>query len=118
MFDATQAIGEARVEQRLEVRALAGDEDADHAATIRPITWPPRPGDDGAVADPEVEDAPQLVLVDVPGEPVEDGRALPGPPVDLGAQAVGDDARQVALDPAARDVREAVGVASARTSSR
>ena len=30
--------GEAGVEQRLEVRALAGDQDADHAATIRPIT--------------------------------------------------------------------------------
>ena len=48
--------------------------------------------DDGAEADPEVEDAAQLVLLDVTREPVEDRRPLPGVPVDLGAQPVGDDA--------------------------
>ena len=41
-------------------------------------------------------------------KPVEDGRALPGDPVDLGAAAGGEDALEVAEDPAARDVREGV----------
>ena len=51
-----------------------------------------RLGDDCAPADAEVEDAPQLVLLDVPGEPAEDRRALPRVPVDLGVEAGRDDA--------------------------
>ena len=69
-------------------------------------------GDDREVPDPEVEDAAQLVLVDMPREPLEDGRALPGVPVDLGGEAVGKHAREVALDPAAGDVREGVRAAA------
>ena len=42
------------------------------------------------------------------GEPLEDRRALPRVPVDLGAQAVRDDAREVAEDPASGHVREGV----------
>ena len=62
--------------------------------------------DDGAEADPEVEDAPQLRLGDVAGQPGEDRRALPRAPVDLGAAARGEDAGEVAGDAAAGDVRE------------
>src|SRR5918996_5648882 len=61
----------------------------------------PRLCDHRAEADAEVEDAAQLVLVDVAREPVEDGRALPGIPVELGAQAVRDRPREIALDAAA-----------------
>ena len=59
---------------------------------IGPPTLPitrssPGSGDDRAVADPEVEDPPQLLLVHVAGEPVEDRRPLPGVPVDLAPRA-------------------------------
>ena len=76
--------GQAVVEQRLEVRALPRHEHADHGPTDPPdhdVVAGLR--EDGEVADPEVEDATQLVLVDVPGEPGEDGRPLPRAPVDL-----------------------------------
>ena len=109
-----------RVEQRLEVRPLAADEHADHA--IRPITRSPGSAsrDDSAAADAEVEDAAQLVLLDVAGEPVEDRRPLPRVPVDLRAAAGGDDALEVAEDAAAGHVgeRRAPGRAGARTTSR
>src|SRR5581483_12342022 len=65
---------------------------------------------DGAVADPEVEDAAQLVLVDVPLEPAEDGRPLPRAEVDPGAEPVRNDPREVPLDPAAGDVRKGANV--------
>src|SRR5829696_381949 len=67
-----------------------------------------RLGDDGAEADAEVEDAAQLVLVDLAAEPLEDGRPRPGVPVQVRAQALGDRPRQVALDAAPRDVGERV----------
>ena len=67
-----------------------------------------RVGDDGAEADPEVEHASQLLLFDVTGQPVEDGRTLPRVPVDVRAQPVGDDAREIGRDSASRYVRERV----------
>ena len=81
----------ARVDQRLEVRPLAADEHADHAslhatpstpASSRPMTTSAGLDvggrHDGAVADPDVEDAAQLVLGHaVLGEPGEDRRPLP-----------------------------------------
>ena len=105
-FDATATTGSPRVEQRLEVRAVAADEDADHA--IVPMTSSPgsASGDDRAEADAEIEDAAQLILVDVAREPLEHGRPLPCVPVDLGRAAGGEDAREVAEDAAAGDVRE------------
>ena len=64
-------------------------------------------GIDGAVADPDVEDAAQLVLGDaVRGEPAEDLGPLPGRRVDDRAEAGGQHAREVARDAAARDVGE------------
>ena len=36
--------GQAGIEERLEVRPLTADEDADHAETIRPTTRPSVPG--------------------------------------------------------------------------
>ena len=65
-------------------------------------------GDDRAVPDPEIEDAPKLLLFDVACEPVEDRRPLPCRPIEARTQPVGDDPRDVALDPAPRDVRERV----------
>ncbi len=108
---------QAGVDQRLQVRALAADEHADHArSTIRPITsCPSRPAagrHDRAVADAEVEDAAQLLLLDMPRQPREHRRPLPRVPVDLGAQAVGEHAREVAGDPAAGDVRESQSLAA------
>ena len=86
-FDATAAIGRPASisacrfvplpETRTPIIAIAPD----HGLAGR------RLGDDGAPADPEVEDAAQLVLGDVAREPVEHGRPLPGVPVDLGARA-------------------------------
>ena len=77
---------------------------------LRPITSSSpgcRLGDDRAEADPEVEDAPQLVLVDVPREPVEDRRPLPRVPVDRARAArPGRTRREVAEDAAAGHVRE------------
>src|SRR6476620_11078423 len=61
---------------------------------------------DGAPADAEVEHAAELLLLDVAAEPVEDERALPRVPVDLGAAAGGEDALEVAEDAAAGHVRE------------
>ena len=119
-FDATARDRQPGVEQRLQVRALAADEHADHAATIRPITRS-SPGlrDDGAVADPEVEDAPQLLLLDVAREPVEDRRPLPGVPVELGAEAVREDARRLPSIPPPVTCANACAVSrSRRTSSR
>ena len=88
--------GQPRVEQRLQVRAGAADEDADHAVSV-PITSAPSGGSrhDGAHADAEVEDAARFVLLDaLLGEPVEHRRALPRVPVDLRVHAVGEDARR------------------------
>ena len=94
-FDATAAIG--RPASMSAWRFVPSPE------TRTPITRSPdlaRVGvlgrHDGAEADPEVEDAPQLLLVDVAREPGEHGRPLPGVPVDARLEAVGDDARQVA----------------------
>jgi hypothetical protein len=62
---------------------------------------------DGAVADAEVEDATGFLLLDtLLGKPREHGRTLPGVPVDLGVEPVGEDAREVAEDAATRDVCE------------
>ena len=102
---------QARVDQRLQVRPLAADEDADHASL--PITSRAgrRLGHDRAHPDPAVEDAPQLVLLDaVLGEPGEDRRTLPGVPVELDADAFREDAGQVAEDAAAGHVRERLHV--------
>ncbi len=108
-FDATATTGRLGVEQRLQVRPLARDEHADHARTILPITSSsPGSRTTATIPDPEVEHAPELVLGDVAREPREDGRSLPRAPVDLGAQPVRDDAREVSEDPAARHVRERV----------
>ena len=99
---------EPSVDQRLQVRPLAGDEDSDQA--ILPITRS-SPGlrHDGAEADPEVEDAAQLLLVDVSREPLEDRRAAPRRSQSISARRpVGDDAREVAEDAAARHVCEGV----------
>src|SRR4051812_25218563 len=65
-----------------------------------------------APADAEVEHAPQLLLVDVAGEPAEDERALPRVPLDLCVAAGGEDALEVAGDAAARHVRESEGAAA------
>src|SRR3954452_5244924 len=62
--------------------------------------------DHGAEPDAEVEHAPELLLVDVAREPVEDGRPRPRVPVDLGAAARGEHAREVACYAPAGDVRE------------
>ncbi len=80
-------------------------------ASMRPITRSPGAtsagGHDGAVADAEVENPPQLVLADaVLGEPAEHRRALPGRRDRHRSQHSGKDAREVPGDAAARDVRE------------
>src|SRR6476661_8756952 len=61
---------------------------------------------DRAPADAEVEHAAELLFLDVAGEPVEDERALPRVPVDLGAAAGRENALEVAEDAAAGHVRE------------
>ena len=94
------------VDERLQVRALAAHQHADHGIASDDELARLRLGNHGAVADAEIEHAAQLVLVDVPGEPLEDGRPRPGAPVDLHLEAIRNDAREVAEDPAARDVRE------------
>ena len=103
---------QALVDQRLQVRPLAADEHADHVS--RPITVPAPASalrHDRAHPDPDVEDAPLLLLGDaLLVEPVVDRRALPRLPVDLHADALGQDARQVAEDAAAGHVRERLHV--------
>ena len=119
-FDATAATGKPVVDQRLEVRPLAGDEHADHA--IRPITCRParRSGTTAHIADPEVEDAPQLLLVHVRARATRRRADAPSVPVDLGGSPSGQHAREVSQDAAAGDVRERLRrrARSARTSSR
>jgi hypothetical protein len=48
----------------------------------------------------------------VPGKPAEDRRALPRVPVDLRAPAGGENALEIAEDPAAGHVREGAGAAA------
>ena len=103
---------QALVDQRLQVRALAADEDADH---VEPSDHGARAGvglrDDRAHPDPEVEDPPLLLLVDaLLVEPRVDRRPLPRVPVELDADALRQHARQVAEDAAAGDVRERLHV--------
>ena len=103
--------GQPGVEQSLQIRAGAADEDADHASA--PITSAParRLRHNGAHADPEVEDAARLLFLDAAlGEPLEDGRPFPRIPVDPGLHAVGQHAREVAEDAAAGDVGERLDV--------
>ena len=93
---------------------LAADEDADH--TEPPDRGQPADGagvvrHDRAHADAEVEDASLLLLLDaLLAEPVEDGPALPGVPVESAPTPVGQHAREVAEDAAAGDVRERLHV--------
>src|SRR4051812_28623144 len=62
---------------------------------------------DRAVADPDVEDAPELVLGHaLLREPSEDVRALPRRRVDDCREPLGQHPAEVAPDPAAGDVRE------------
>ena len=120
------------VDQRLEVGALAGDEDADpqrrvtpSPSTTRPATnpgVPPRSSavsaivgrlghDDAREAEAHVEDPPHLVVLDPErGQPAEHRLALPRAGVDLGAEAVRELAGEVARDAAAGDVRHAADV--------
>src|SRR5262249_38748250 len=63
-------------------------------------------GDDGAPADPEVEDASKLLLGHVAGEPREHGRALPRGPVELDREPSGHDAREVSEDAPSGHVRQ------------
>src|SRR6266540_2959267 len=87
--------------RRTRARRSCAHELADHDGLSE------RSGDDGAHPDPQIENAPKLVLLDaLLGEPSEDGRACPCLPVDPRREAVGHDARQVAEDPAAGHVRE------------
>ncbi len=60
--------------------------------------------------DAHVENAPHFFGGDVAGflEPAEDGRHGPGVPADFGAEPFGEDARDVARNPAARDVGHAM----------
>ena len=110
---------QVRIDQRLQVRPFAADENADHAAHSTPSIAALDPADHevvardvggrdhGAVADPDVEDAAQLVLGDaVRGEPAEHLGPLPGRRVDDGAEAVRQHPREVARDAAAGDVGE------------
>ena len=81
----------------------------------RPITRSPGTDvarlDDRAVPDAQVEHAAQLVLPDaLVGEPREDRGALPGGRLDDRADAVREDAREIAGDPPAGDVRERADV--------
>ena len=114
------------VEERLQVRAASRDEDADHASSVH--TTPPGPfldlpdervpgvrgvgaRNDRAVADPEVEHPPLLLLGHVArGEPVEDGRPLPRTRVDARAQTSGKRAAEIAGDASAGDVSEGAHV--------
>ena len=114
-FEATARIGRPASISACRFVPSPDDEHADHS--IRPITRAARRiRDDRAVADAEVEDTAQLVLPDVPCEPVEDRRPLPGVPVDLARAPVRQHAREVPLDAAAGHVRERtdVGVAAER----
>ena len=106
--------GKAVVEKRLEVRSLPRDEHADHRALAICSDHEAIAGlwNDGEVADPEVEDATELELVDVLGEPGEDGRPLPRAPVDLRRKPRRQHALEVAEDAAAGDVREGMGAAA------
>ena len=84
---------------------------------IRPITSSPGRGsrDDRAPADAEVEDAAQLVLVDVPREPRRTPAAAPRRPSRARrCRPSGSDALEVAEDAAAGDVRERLRAAAQR----
>ena len=61
-------------------------------------------------ADAEVEDATELVLLDVLGDELEDGGALPGLGREARAEVIGEDAREVAGEAAAGDVAHGVDV--------
>ena len=107
-FDATATIGSpasisaCRFVPSPETRTPIIRDPSDHQSR------PARLGDDGAEADAEVEDAAQLVLVDVPREPVEDRRPLPRVPVDRARSPSGTTRARLPSDAAARDVRERV----------
>ena len=121
--DATAHDRQARVDQRLQVRALAADEDADHTSLPDHGACAGIGGrHDRAASDPEVEDPPLLLLGDAARRATRDtGGRSHGVPVELDADAVGQHAREVAEDPAAGDVRERLHVGprrAARTSSR
>ena len=98
---------QAGVDQRLQVRSVAGDEHPDHRELADHERSVGRFGDDGAHADPQVEDAPELVLLDAAlGEPREDGRSVPALPVDACLETAGQHAREVAENAAPGHVRE------------
>ena len=108
MFDATAATGSPASSSAwrfvpspdASTPIIAALDPADHEVVARIL-------DDRAVADPEVEDASQLVLLHMVSEPVIDGGPPPGVPVDPGCEPVRDDTRDVARDAAPRHVSEA-----------
>ncbi len=113
-FDATAEIGRPVVDQGLEVRAVAGDEDADHA--IRPITSSPGEGEATTAHQPipRLNTRRSSSSSTWRASHANTRRALPGVPVELRPEAVRDDSRQVARDPAARHVRERLRPAAQR----
>ena len=63
-------------------------------------------GDDGHVTDTEVEYSSELILGNVTCKPPEHRRSHPGAPVEVGAEPVGKDAREIAEDAPAGDMSE------------
>ena len=105
---------QAVVDQRLQVRAVPGDEDADHA--IRPITSSPGSG----AATTAHQPIPRLNTRRSSASSTwrasqrEHRRPRPRIPVELRDEPVGDDTREVAGDAAAGDVRERLRASAQR----
>ena len=105
---------QARVDQRLQVRAVPGDEDADHA--IRPITSSPGAGSATTAHQP----IPRLKTRRSSSsatwrasQPNTGGRGQESQSISA-CVPVGENAAQVAEDPAAGDVREGLRAAAQR----
>ena len=120
-FDATATTGSPASSSAWRFVPVAADEDADHA--IRPITSSPGSAlrHDGAAADAEVEDAAQLVLLDVARRASGRPAAAPTRPSrSRRCRPSGRTRSRLPSDAAAGDVREraAPGRAARRATSR
>src|SRR5215207_8715503 len=110
LFEATQAIGRpASISACRYVPSPLTRTPITRARSVRSQA-PRRDPRRRRSSNPEIEDPPELLFVDVPRQPVEDGRARPGVPVDLGPQPVGHYALEVASDSAAGDMRQPTDV--------
>ena len=120
-FDATAAIGRPCVDQRLQVRPLAADEDADHATTSADHeSAVARVGDDGEKPIPRLKTRRSSSSSTWRASQPKTGGRSHASQSSSARRPVRADALEVARDPAAGHVRERVrrSSRSARTSSR